>query len=149
MHRYLFWTEPTAKFIKRLNLATKNTVKFPSQEFGEAYTLIVDYAYGRTFWLQKNIPSNVSYIWSSDFRGKHQKYISSGSLNTLMGVIGDLLYFQNKDLLYIKEINVSNREISRNIQLPEKYSDYQNLIIVQNAHRIRTRGKLYNNDNYC
>ncbi len=145
MHRYLFWIEPTAMFIKRLHLATKSTIKFPSQKLGKAYTLMVDYAYARTYWLERQIISNVSFIVSSDYRGKHKKYITNASLNTLIGVLGDLLYFQSNDLLYVNEMNASNREISRNIQLPEKFLDYHDLIIVHNVQRIR--GKLYNNDN--
>ena len=35
-------------------------------------------------------------------------------------------------------MNVSSGQISRNIQLPEKYSHYRDLIIVHNAHRIRS-----------
>ncbi len=114
------------------------TVKFPSLKFGEAYTLIVDYAYGRIYWLKKHKYSDVNHILSSDYRGKHQKYITNGSLNTPMGVFGDLLYFQNHNISYINEMNVSNGQISRNIQLPEKYLHYRDLIIVHNAHRIRS-----------
>ena len=147
MRRYLFWTEPIAKFIKRLDLVNNNTIKFPSLQFGVAYTLIVDYAYGRTYWFEKHNHSDVNHILSSDYRGKHQKYITNGSLNTLMGVFGDLLYFQNHNLSYVNEMNVSNGQISRDIQLPEKYSHYHDLIIVHNAHRISYRGKLLNNDN--
>ena len=142
MHRYLFWTEPNAKFIKLLYLAFGNTIKFQSLKFGEAYTLIVDYAYGRIYWLEKHKYSDVNYIFSSDYRDKHQKYITNGSLNTPMGVFGDLLYFQNRNLSYINEMNVSNGQISRDIQPPEKYSHYHDLIILHNARRISYRGKL-------
>ena len=123
-------------------MATKNTIKFPSKKFAEAHTLIVDYAHRRMYWLEKHIHSGVNKILSSDYRGKHQKYVTNGSLNTVMGVFGDLLYFQSHNLSYINEMNVSNGQISRNIQLPEKYSDYHDLIIVHNAHRMSYRGKL-------
>ncbi len=119
-----------------------NTIKFPSLKFGEAYTLIVDYAYGRIYWLEKHNHSDVNHILSSDYHGKHQKYITNGSLNTPMDVFEDLLFLQNHNLSYINEINVSNGQISRNIQLPEKYPHFHDLIIVQNAHRISHRGKL-------
>ena len=129
MHRYLFWTEPNTKLLRRLNLATNDVIEFPSRE---AYTIVIACAFRRIYWLEKHNHSRVNHIYSSDYRGQHLKNITNGSLNHYtLGVVGDLLYFHNHDRFYINEMNVLNGQISRRIQLQEKYSYYFNLTIVQ------------------
>ena len=128
LHRYLFWTEPIAKLVRGTSLAPKynDTVILANRTFSEPYAITVDCTKKRVYWLEKEIHSGVDHIVSSQYSGLDQKTIKSGSFNDhLLGVLGDSLYFMNNDLFYVNEMNISNGNILRNIQVDNNsYYDY-------------------------
>ena len=128
LHRYLFWTEPIAKLVRGISLAPKynDTVILANRTFSEPYAITVDCTKKRVYWLEKEIQSGVDHIVSIHYSGLDQKTIKSGSFNDhLLGVLGDSLYFMNNDLFYVNEMNISNGNILRNIQVDNNsYYDY-------------------------
>jgi hypothetical protein len=97
-----------------------------NRTISEPYAITVDCTKKRVYWLEKEIQSGVDHIVSSDYDGEDQKTIKSGSFNDhLLGVLGDSLYFVNNDLFYVNEMNISNGNILRNIQVDNNsYYDY-------------------------
>lgn len=87
----------------------------------------------RVYWLRfTDVPQRICHISSSDYDGRDQKTITSGSFNVyLLGVFGDSLYYLNNDQFYIKVVNVTNGNISRSILVGK--ADYHDLIFVDGS----------------
>ncbi|CAB3991726.1 Hypothetical predicted protein [Paramuricea clavata] len=136
---YLFWTEPIAKFVRRISLVSNDIVTLANRKFSKSYTITLDCTKKRVYWLGNEIQSGVHHIFSSDYTGLDQKSIVSGSLNDyLFGVLGDSLYYLNNDLFYINEMNVSNGIVSRTI-LVDNNTYYDDLIVVHSSIQPRER----------
>ncbi|CAB4037593.1 Hypothetical predicted protein [Paramuricea clavata] len=137
--KYLFWTEPIAKFVRRINLVSNDIVTFASRKFSKSYAIAVDCTKKRVYWLENEIQSGVHHIFSSDYYGYDQKSIVSGSLNDyLLGVFGGSLYYLNNDLFSINEMNVCNGTISRNI-LVDNNTYYDDLVVVHSSIQPQER----------
>ena len=142
LHRYLFWTEPIAKLVRGINLASKYSVMLANRTISEPYAITVDCTKKRVYWLEKEIQSGVDHIVSSDYDGLDQKTIKSGSFNDhLLGVLGDSLYFMNNDLFYVNEMNISNGNILRNIQV-DNNSYYDYLVVGDSSIQLPRIGEL-------
>jgi hypothetical protein len=110
-----------------------------NRTFSEPYAITVDCTKNRVYWIEKEIQSGVDHIVSSQYSGLDQKTIISESLNVhLLGVLGDSLYFLNKDLFYVNEMNISNGNISRNI-LVDNNSYYNDLVVVHSSIQPQER----------
>ena len=71
------------------------------------------------------------YISTSDYDGENQRKITSGRYIDILGVFNGSLYFMISDRSYLKEINVSNRNVIRSIAAERNY--YYDLIFVHNS----------------
>ena len=139
LHRYLFWTEHSAEFVRRLNLVSNDIVTLASRTFSKSYAIAVDCTKKQVYWLENEIQSGVHHIFSSDYNGLDQKTIVRGLLNDyLLGVLGDSLYYLNNDLFHINEMNVSNGTISRNI-LVDNNTYYDDLVVVHSSIQPQER----------
>ncbi|CAB4018920.1 Hypothetical predicted protein, partial [Paramuricea clavata] len=112
--------------LKRLSLANgfQKTLTTFSEE---SYAIKLDCTKKRVYWL-----ANTAEIISSDYDGKDKKTIANGSFTeSILGVFGDSLYYQNTNLHGIKEMNVSTGNISRSILVDKVF--YDDLIFVDNS----------------
>ena len=94
---------------------------------GSSGAIKLDCSKKRVYWLE-NFRS-IGHIKSSDYGGRQKETITSGSIDrNLLGVLGDSLYFLNTNEYHIKEMNVSNGNISRTIPIEQEH--YQDLLLV-------------------
>ena len=133
---YLFWTEHEFSFyrmlarIQRMNLAKNDIVTLVSNQYGLAgilRALSLDYTNKRVYWV-----SDSGGILSRGYDGKTTTTVNSGSFNRLLlGIFEDSVYFQKSDVLYINEMNMTSRIISRSIKVNK--TDYRDLVIVHSS----------------
>jgi hypothetical protein len=129
----LFWTEPTAKLVRGISLASKYIVTLANRTSSKPYAITVDCTKNRVYWIENEFRSGVNHIASSHYSGLDQKTIISGSLNVnLLAVLGDSLYFMNYDSFYVNEMNITNGNISRNI-LVDRNSYYNDLVVIHSS----------------
>ena len=125
VYRYLFWQEDGG-FVRRISLATHAMLTLEMR--------VIDYSVIKLDCVNKQLygfmrKSGYEYILASDYDGKNQKNITSGTFRIyILSVFGDLLYLMNNDASYIKQMNTSNDSLPRNIAVER--NDYYDLIVV-------------------
>ena len=125
VYRYLFWQEDGG-FVRRISLATHAMLTLEMR--------VIDYSVIKLDCVNKQVygfmrKSGYEYILASDYDGKNQKNIASGTFRIyILSVFGDLLYLMNNDASYIKQMNTSNDSLPRNIAMERNY--YYDLIVV-------------------
>ena len=131
-YRYLFWTEDGG-FIRRISLATHAMLTL-EMNIIRPYVIKLDCVNEKVYGFVRQ--SGVEYISVSDYDGGNQKNVASGPFSKyILGVFGDLLYFMNSDRSHIKEMNLSNRTVSRTIAV-EGYSYYDLIVVHTSLQRI-------------
>ena len=132
VYSYLFWTEGGG-FIRRISLATHAMLTL-EMNIIRPYVIKLDCINEQVYSFVRQ--SGVEYISVSDYDGENQKNIASGPFSKyVLGIFGDLLYFMNSDRSYIKELNLSNRTVSRTIAV-EGYSYYDLIVVHTSLQRI-------------
>ena len=122
--RFLFWTEDEA--VIRFNLADSIKITLTSY-VGDGGAITLDCIKKRVYWLEDS-----KLIKSCDYHGKDMRTITSGRfMKDLLGVLGDSLYFLDRNELRINEMNVSNGNTSQTILLERE--SYRDLIIVDKS----------------
>ena len=83
------------------------------------------------YWLEVESKSNATKILSIDFHGEFNKtiQIQSSSNKYLLGGFGNLIYFLEKDLTSLNEINILKHNKSRKIVVQRHF--YLSMTIVQ------------------
>ena len=129
VYSYLFWTEGGG-FIRRISLATHVMLTL-EMNIIRPYVIKLDCVNEQVYGFVRQ--SGVEYISVSDYDGGNQKNIASGPFSKfILGVFGDSLYFMNSNpSSYIKEMNLSNRTVSRTIAVGGDY--YYDLIVVHTS----------------
>ena len=128
VYSYLFWIEG-GEFIRRISLATHAMLTL-EMNIIRPYVIKLDCVNEKVYGFVRQ--SGVEYISVSDYDGGNQKNIASGPFSKyILGVFGDLLYFMNSDRPYIKEMNLSNRTVSRTIAV--EGDSYYDLIVVHTS----------------
>ena len=126
--RFLFWVED--KVIIRFSLADGIKVILVTIYVGDVFAIKLDCRKKRVYWL--DYFSSIQYIKSSDFRGQGKKTITEGRFDgSLLGVLGDSLYFLDTSKYRINEMNVSNGNISRKILADRR--TYYDLVVVEKS----------------
>ena len=92
---------------------------------GYAYAIKLDCHKKRIYWLEYS-----SRLKSADYGGKERKTITEGHFYTdLLSVMGDSLYFLDRNTYRINEMNETNGNISRSILVHKGYSYYDLFVI--------------------
>ena len=126
VYSYLFWIEGGG-FIRRISLATHAMLTL-EMNIIRPYVIKLDCVNEKVYGFVRQ--SGVEYISVSDYDGGNQRNIVSGPFSKyILGVFGDLLYFIHQS--YIKEMNLSNRTVSRTIAV--EGDSYYDLIVVHTS----------------
>jgi len=120
-----------------MNLAKNNIVTWANSSWPLA--LSIDYTNKVVYWVSGR---GVSY---SGYDGKTTTILKSGSFNHfLLGIFEDSVYFQEWNVPYINEMNITSGNISRSINVDK--TDYPDLVIFHNS--LQTMGKLQKSYQY-
>lgn len=135
IHRYLFWTEPRTKHIKRKNLVTSKIITLIKGK-GKPQRLTLHCSFKSQPRGFNGNHSTGKTIFSSSYDGWNKTIFINGISNVdILDVSGDLLYYEKNNL--INEMNVSSGHISRYIPLDK--TKYYQLILVDSS--IHTAGE--------
>ena len=127
VYRYVFWQEDGG-FVRRISLATHAMLTLEMRVFD--YSVIkLDCVNKQVYGFMRKSDDEY-HIFASDYDGKNQKNITSGTFHIyILSVFGDLLYLMSNDTSYIKQMNTSNDSLPRNIAV-ERNDYYYDLIVV-------------------
>ena len=107
---------------------------------GDPWVLSLDRINKRVYWLDGD-----DGILSSSYDGINTTTVKSGSFNNrLLGIFENSIFFQERNVLYINEMNITSRNISRSVKVDK--TDYRDLVIVHNS--LQPMGKLQKSCQY-
>ena len=124
----MFWTDYDSSNVQRMCLATNNIETLATSKPGG---IRPDYTNKRVYWIERGW-NKVMHIFSSDYNFQHKKNIRNGSFSVYMlAIAGDLLYFNDYNVPYINQMNLSNGKTVRSIlfDVPDKFD----LIVVHSS----------------
>ena len=125
-----------------MNLAKNDIVTLAKSTRPVALSL--DYTNKRVYWVSGWILKWLN-IFSSGYDGKNTTTVKSGSFNyILLGIIEDSVYFQQENVHYINEMNITSGIISRSIKVER--TDYRDLAIVHSS--LQPMGELQKSYQY-
>jgi hypothetical protein len=118
-----------------MNLATNAIVTLANRRSPNVLSL--DYTNKRVYWISYNVG-----IFSSDYEGVNVATLRVGSfiLTQLQDVLAGSVYFQESNVPYINEMNISSGNISRRFEV-NKTDVYSDMVVLHNS--IQPMGELY------
>ncbi|XP_028416145.1 pro-epidermal growth factor-like [Dendronephthya gigantea] len=129
---YLFWTGRDGEKIMRRHLATNNEKQIYGFNRYENYVLALDYKRKRIYAFEEIEEANVIIEMNYDGRDRNHttNYGSSGFGGRLsVDVIGDFLYWKERNSPIIIKMNVTSRDISRYIPVPKGFTVRKLLVV--------------------
>ena len=128
--------------MQRMNLAENDIVTLVNSR--KSLALSLDYVNKRVYWMSGD--SSMGFdIFSSGYEGKNKTIVKSGSFNRyLLGIFEDSVHFQQKNVLYINEMNITSGVISRSIKVIR--ARYRDLAIVHSS--LQPMGELQKSYQY-
>ena len=114
-----------------MNLVTSKIIIVGRRGF--PFDVSLDHINKRVYWVAEN-----DGIISSTYDGVNVTNVRKGSFNHLfLGIFGDLVYFQEMDVPYINEMNISSRNISRSFKVDHPYlidkQEHRDLVVVHSS----------------
>ena len=126
-----------------MNLAKNDIVTLMNSRYPLALSL--DYTNKRVYWMSGDAIWGLD-IYSSGYDGKNTTTVKSGSFNyALLRIFADSVYFQQENVLYINDMNITSGIISRSIKVVRTH--YRDLAIVHSS--LQPMGELPKSYEYC